>query len=262
MSKFFNADKIINVIKDTYSVYFGEQEKEDISIKEDNLINEFSRNDNSIKIVFDLVNTKVLSVSDNFESITGYPAEDVLKLNIGFILNVLTFDHFLFPYVWTTWITEIYKKTGNLDDLKISFCGMKTKHKNGQIRQILIRYSPVEILNNTKDGISKTATMTIDDVTHLFRADFYWARAEFGLHEKQTHSLLSTDKKDNINDIISHREKDVLRLIANGQESKQIGKTLFISSHTVDNHRRNMIARTGVRDTTALVQICRMCGII
>ena len=146
--------------------------------------------------------------------------------------------------------------------IKISFCGLKTKHKNGQVKRILIRYSPIEILNNTKDGVSKTATMTIDDVTHLFRADFYWARAEFGLHKKQTHHLFSIDKKDNLNDIISDREKNVLRLIADGQESKEIGKILFISSHTVDNHRRNMIARTGVRDTTALVQICLMCGII
>jgi DNA-binding CsgD family transcriptional regulator len=262
MTKFFNADRILDAIKNTYSIYFGKEERVDIQVEDNNFINEFSRNDNSIKLIFDLVNTKILSISDNFESMTGYPAEDVLKLNIGFILNVLTFDHFLFPYVWVTWITEIYKKTSNLDDLKISFCGMKTKHKNGQVKRILIRYSPIEILNNTKDGVSKTATMTIDDVTHLFKADFYWARAEFGLHEKQTHHLFSTDKKDQSQDIISDREKDVLRLIGEGQESKQIGKTLFISSHTVDNHRRNMIARTGARDTTALVQICRMCGII
>jgi DNA-binding CsgD family transcriptional regulator len=45
-------------------------------------------------------------------------------------------------------------------------------------------------------------------------------------------------------------------------ESKEVGKILFISSHTVDNHRRNMISRTGARDTTALIQICRMSGII
>jgi DNA-binding CsgD family transcriptional regulator len=262
MSKFFSADKIIDIIKNTYSVYFGEQEKEVISIDSDNLINEFSRNDNSIKLIFDLVNTKILSISDNFESMTGYPAEDVLKLNIGFILSVLTFDHFLFPYVWDTWISGIYKKTGNLDDLKISFCGLKTKHKNGQVRRILIRYSPIEILNNTKDGVSKTATMTIDDVTHLIKADFYWARAVYGLHEKQTHHLFSTDKKDIRNDIISEREKDVLRLIAQGMESKEIAQTLLISNNTVDNHRRNMIARTGARDTTALTQICQMCGII
>jgi DNA-binding CsgD family transcriptional regulator len=262
MSKFFSAEKIIDIIKNTYSVYFGEQEKEDILINNDNFINEFSRNENSIKLVFDLVNTKFLSVSDNFESMTGYKVEDVLKLNIGFILNVLTLDHFLFPYVWVTWISGIYKKTGNLDNLKITFCGMKAKHKNGQVRRILIRYSPIEVLNNTKDGVSKTATMTIDDVTHLYKADFYWARAEFGLHEKQHHHLLSTNKKDIPHDIISEREKDVLHHIARGMESKEIAQTLLISHHTVDNHRRNMIARTGIKDTTGLAQICKMCGII
>jgi DNA-binding NarL/FixJ family response regulator len=61
---------------------------------------------------------------------------------------------------------------------------------------------------------------------------------------------------------ISTRELDVLLLLAQGLTSKQIGNQLFISPNTVDNHRRNMIARTGARDTTALVQLCRMVGLI
>jgi DNA-binding CsgD family transcriptional regulator len=146
--------------------------------------------------------------------------------------------------------------------LKVMCFGLKTKHKNGEIRRILIRYIPLEILNNTKDGISKTAIMTIDDVTHLMKADFYWMRAEFGLNEKQMHHLISTDKKNREQDIVSDREKEVLRLIAEGKDSKEIGEILFISTNTVDNHRRNMIARTGARDTTALAQLCRMGGII
>jgi DNA-binding CsgD family transcriptional regulator len=37
---------------------------------------------------------------------------------------------------------------------------------------------------------------------------------------------------------------------------------LFISPNTVNNHRQNMLNRLGVRDTTALVQLCKTCGII
>jgi DNA-binding NarL/FixJ family response regulator len=41
-------------------------------------------------------------------------------------------------------------------------------------------------------------------------------------------------------------------------ETKEIAETLFISLNTVDNHRSNMILQTGARDTTALVQLCKM----
>jgi DNA-binding CsgD family transcriptional regulator len=72
----------------------------------------------------------------------------------------------------------------------------------------------------------------------------------------------SIDKISKPYDILTDREIETLRLLAEGKESKEIGKILYISSHTVDNHRRNMINRLGVRDTTGLVQICRMTGII
>jgi DNA-binding NarL/FixJ family response regulator len=51
----------------------------------------------------------------------------------------------------------------------------------------------------------------------------------------------------------SKRELEILKLVAEGLSSKQIGERLFISSHTVDTHRRNMLKKTGQKDTTALV---------
>jgi DNA-binding CsgD family transcriptional regulator len=257
-------DKVIDFLKSKRQVFFKEEELqiENHSTLDDSHINGFSQNENSVKFLFDVSGTKFLSVSNNVEAICGYSEREILKGDLSLVLKVLTVEHFLFPYTWGKWIADIYNKTGNIDDLKIVICGVKMKHKNGQTLCGLIQYSPVDILNNTKDGVSKTAIMTITEISHLVKSDFYWMRASFGLKEKQLHHLISSDKKNNPNDIISDREKDVLRLIVQGMESKEVGKILFISSHTVDNHRRNMISRTGARDTTALIQICRMSGII
>lgn len=63
-------------------------------------------------------------------------------------------------------------------------------------------------------------------------------------------------------DIFSKRELDVLKLLLKGLESKQIAEKLFISSNTVDNHRKNMIRRLDARDTTALVQVTKYLGIL
>jgi DNA-binding NarL/FixJ family response regulator len=88
----------------------------------------------------------------------------------------------------------------------------------------------------------------------------WWGRVCYGEDFPNKYHYLSTDKKYENEDIITDREKEVLKFISQGLESKDIGKQLYISSHTVDNHRRNAVQRTGARDTTALVQLCRMCG--
>jgi DNA-binding CsgD family transcriptional regulator len=255
-----NSDNILESIKKELTRFSEGKEVINNSSTYETYIDEFSNNENSIKIILDQVNFKILKVSDNITRITGFSENDFLKFNMRFILKLLTFEHFLFPYTWVKWANEVYQKIGNIDDPLTTCCGMKIKHKDGRIMRLLIRYCALEVLDN---GIPAISAFSIDDVSHLMKADFYWCRSEFGKKDdRRIHHIFSTNKKDQPHDIISDREKDVLRLIAQGMESKEIGITLFISSHTVDHHRRNMIARTGVRDTTALVQICRMGGII
>jgi DNA-binding NarL/FixJ family response regulator len=40
---------------------------------------------------------------------------------------------------------------------------------------------------------------------------------------------------------LSDREREVLQLIAEGHSSKEIGEMLFLSSKTVDAHRKNIM---------------------
>ena len=57
-----------------------------------------------------------------------------------------------------------------------------------------------------------------------------------------------------LKDLLSEREQLVLKAIASGKTSQQIATELYISKHTVDTHRRKMIQKTEVQNTTALVQ--------
>ncbi len=52
---------------------------------------------------------------------------------------------------------------------------------------------------------------------------------------------------------ISPREKQVLRLIADGYSSKEIADKLFISNHTAVSHRKNLIEKFQVKNTAHLV---------
>jgi len=54
--------------------------------------------------------------------------------------------------------------------------------------------------------------------------------------------------KRNSNDFIpsdlSQREYEIKQLVEQGKTSKEIGEILFISKHTVDTHRRNILKKT------------------
>ena len=54
---------------------------------------------------------------------------------------------------------------------------------------------------------------------------------------------------------LSDREKEVLALICLGHSNQEIAETIELSIHTVDTHRRNLLSKTGARNTASLVMI-------
>lgn len=58
-------------------------------------------------------------------------------------------------------------------------------------------------------------------------------------------------KKDAFN--LSNREIEILKLISEGNSSSKIADQLFISTNTVDTHRKNIMAKCGVRKITELI---------
>lgn len=55
------------------------------------------------------------------------------------------------------------------------------------------------------------------------------------------------------NDILSNREKDILRNIAQGLSTKQIAEKLFLSENTVENHRKNIFRKMHVKNVAELM---------
>ncbi len=61
---------------------------------------------------------------------------------------------------------------------------------------------------------------------------------------------------------LTRREEEILRLLAKGHGSKQIASLLHLSVKTVDNHRQNMLHKTGSSSSSELVGLCIRTGII
>ena len=54
---------------------------------------------------------------------------------------------------------------------------------------------------------------------------------------------------------ITERELEVLQLIINGYSNKEIGKKLFVSKRTIENHRSNLMSKMGAKNTADIVRI-------
>ena len=54
---------------------------------------------------------------------------------------------------------------------------------------------------------------------------------------------------------LSGREKEILGLIAEGYTNPQIAEKLFLSSFTVDSHRKNLLAKLDVKNTATLIRL-------
>lgn len=53
--------------------------------------------------------------------------------------------------------------------------------------------------------------------------------------------------------LLSDRENEIIKYIAEGQTNVQIAETLFLSNHTVNTHRKNIMAKLGVKNTAGIV---------
>jgi DNA-binding NarL/FixJ family response regulator len=55
--------------------------------------------------------------------------------------------------------------------------------------------------------------------------------------------------------VITRREKEVLLNIAEGLTNSEIANKLFISTTTVDSHRKNLLAKFEAKNTATLIRM-------
>lgn len=61
---------------------------------------------------------------------------------------------------------------------------------------------------------------------------------------------------------LTEREKDVLKLIANEYNTQEIAEKLFISTHTVETHRKNLLSKLHAKNIAGLVKFAVQTGLI
>jgi DNA-binding CsgD family transcriptional regulator len=67
---------------------------------------------------------------------------------------------------------------------------------------------------------------------------------------------------ESLYDTLTDREKEILKLIAEGHTNKEIAELLFISVKTVIGHRTNIMEKLNIHSSTELVKFAIREGIV
>lgn len=179
------------------------------------------------------------------------------------IMSLLEIEYLPFFTDSVAWFTILLDKMPFEQSLNIQIfhCGIRYRLLDDKPVCLLSKGLPIHY--NAHRKFSYTFNY-VQNIHHLLKKDFrhYWIRISHGESHEHVHTFHSKDKLHSNKDLLSVREKEILKLIADDCDSKEIARRLFISTATVGNHRGNMIERLGARDTTALVQLAKMAGMI
>jgi DNA-binding NarL/FixJ family response regulator len=63
-------------------------------------------------------------------------------------------------------------------------------------------------------------------------------------------------------DVLTARQREVLKLVAGGKSTKEIAFMLNLSVKTVETHRAQIMERLGIRDVPGLVRYALRTGLV
>ncbi|WP_028979158.1 LuxR C-terminal-related transcriptional regulator [Sporocytophaga myxococcoides] len=201
--------------------------------------------------------------SSNIKSLLGFDHKKFLQGNIQFILSLLhptqrdLFDNEILPLLFKYY--HLYSQKRKVTDLKCSFT-LKMRRSDGNYIWTLLELRPFK--TNSK-GQPIHSILSISDIS-LFKKDevnefLVCKKSDAGLLKKIfSTSFSSTGAKYKF----SKRELEIISLLAEGKTSKKIGEILNLSVHTVSTHRKNMIEKSSVQNTTELIKLATIRGLI
>lgn len=223
------------------------------------LMGEYAALNNQFISIFNVKSQRVLYMSENYLDVLGYTCteEQYKRWATLYWMRDL-------PMAQSWFFMQMAMFFKNTVQPKLKAAG-EAKSLNWYIHNFLLHPPKshkhhIGLLGSglefSPDGSMIVMMIIVKDVSELVKDnDVWWA--EFRINRTDTYSFHHSDKKITEGSILSDREKEILRLVEQGKKSKEIANFLFLSSHTVDKHKKNMIERIGAKDTSSLLHICK-----
>lgn len=139
---------------------------------------------------------------------------------------------------------------------------LRKKYKNLQIIMLSV-HNEFPVINSTlTEGalgyIQKNASITeiLEGITTVYQGKQFLC--------SQTKSILEKKSPNELNQVpkLTRREKEILAEAAKGLTTNQMAQKLFISPHTVESHRKNVIEKFKTSNLSSAIKLAIEYGLI
>ncbi|CAM1339677.1 DNA-binding response regulator [Tenacibaculum litoreum] len=115
------------------------------------------------------------------------------------------------------------------------------------------------IKNNVDGYLSKNATQSelLQAVQTILKGEKYFSQS---VREAYMENVFNKRKETSV--MLTAREKDVLKLIAEEYTTQEIADKLFLSKHTIESYRKNLISKLNVKNLAGLTKYAIKLGLV
>ncbi len=134
---------------------------------------------------------------------------------------------------------------------------------NKQVKFVAITHVHTgnSIINAIKSGIISHVKKDcgieeiVDSVIETSKGNKFFCGTLLDIIKKESIDIekVATDTLTCAPVILSERELEIISLIADGYTNQQVAEKLFLSAHTVNTHRKNIMQKLGVNNTAGIV---------
>ncbi len=208
---------------------------------------------------FIIINTSTKSydfVSQNFNFILGLDIHLMKNLGPEYFLSFFHPDDLpIWLGVSKDLMDFALQKVDLNDRKKILFTyNFRIKNIKGKYQNITAHLTPI------KFDSTGTPVLAISHYTVVGEGEFLPIIGSIKkLNKNNVYETLfyKNYSQEEISNKLSKREIDIVQELALNYSSKDIANRLYISSHTVDQHRRNILKKLKFKSTGELVQYCK-----
>lgn len=204
----------------------------------------------SFNYVFDCISNKYVFVSANFNWLLGYQQDTLINQGLQFMHSIIHPDDLSKVLIACKegWKFVEKQQLELRSQLTIGIC-FRVRHDEGKYVPILYQTKALglDCFGNVLSVLGVCSNMSYWDKTNGIRLSVDGPR----LHFSKSFNNANYQYASKVT--FSKREFEILNLLANGLSSKLIADKLFISVHTVNSHRKNMLDKIGGSNTAALI---------
>ena len=211
--------------------------------------------------IVDFYDRQIKQMSVSVEAILGYGHQTV---TFDDILNSMHPDDMDFVAKAEDMAYHyIYHVLGkeNILKYKVSYC-FRSKIANGEYQLFNHQAIVLTVDENYGFGRSLNIHTNINHITSVNNHKIHL----LGILDETDVIELEVNNRINIKNksaaLFSKRESEIINLITLGFTNDKIAGKLFLSPHTVKNHRKNILRKAGVRNSTELIAKCLKNGLL